>query len=228
MCGVLSPMPTVFTHAIVGLTASQLCMPKELQQDHRGRLIFIGLSVALPIVPDLDGLFLPVIPYVHPLGHRGLTHSIVFALFSGAVATAFMMKQAQALKARWIWLLAYFSIVTASHGLLDAMTRGGLGVAFFAPFDNRRYFFPVRPMVASPIWPRQFVSHYGARALAFEFLSVWTVCCAALVAQRKLVPVALLLGSGVASVVRMVEQRYRLTAVTLLLLAAIVWVMRSI
>jgi hypothetical protein len=40
--------------------------------------------------------------------------------------------------------------------------------------------------------------------------------------------VTLLLGGGVASFVRMLEQRYRLTAVTLLLLAAIVWFVRSI
>jgi hypothetical protein len=63
-----------------------------------------------------------------------------------------------------------------------------------------------------------------------EFLLVWTVCCAALVAQRKLMPVALSLGlgSGVASLVRMFEKQHKLTAVTLLLLAAIVWVVRSI
>jgi inner membrane protein len=221
-------MPTIFTHAIVGLTASQLCSPKELRQNNRARLIFVGLSGALPIVPDLDGLFLPVIPYAHPLGHRGLSHSIVFAVLLGAVATALMIRQAQVLKARWIWLVAYFSIVTASHGLLDAMTRGGLGVAFFAPFDNHRYFLAARPMVASPIWPSQFVSGYGARALGFEFLLVWSVCGAALVARRKLTPVALFLGSGVVSVTRIVEKRYRLSAVILLLLAAIVWVIRSV
>jgi inner membrane protein len=30
--------------------------------------------------------------------------------------------------------------------VLDAMTNGGLGVAFFSPFDNRRYFLPWRPI----------------------------------------------------------------------------------
>nr|HRC76832.1 rhodanese-like domain-containing protein [Kouleothrix sp.] len=32
------------------------------------------------------------------------------------------------------------------HGVLDAMTDGGLGVAFFAPFSATRYFFPFRPI----------------------------------------------------------------------------------
>jgi inner membrane protein len=38
------------------------------------------------------------------------------------------------------------AVATASHGILDAFTNGGLGVAFFAPFDKTRYFFPVTPM----------------------------------------------------------------------------------
>src|SRR5579872_845956 len=48
-------------------------------------------------------------------------------------------------------LFSYFFVVTASHGVLDAMTDGGLGIAFFAPFDNTRYFFPFRPIKVSPI-----------------------------------------------------------------------------
>ena len=221
-------MPTVFTHAIVGLTASQLWLPKELEQDNRGRLIFIGLSVALPILPDLDGLFLPLVPYAHPLGHRGLSHSFFFAMVLGVVATALMIRRAQELKGCWLWLVTYFSILTASHGLLDAMTSGGLGIAFFAPFDNHRYFFPVRPIPASPIWPSQFVSRIGLNVMIMESLLIWTVCCALLVVRGKLMSVTLLLGSGVAWFVRLIEQRYRFTTAALLLLAAIAWVIRSI
>ncbi|MBK8609138.1 MAG: hypothetical protein IPL84_04125 [Chitinophagaceae bacterium] len=35
-----------------------------------------------------------------------------------------------------------FLLAAASHAILDAMTTGGLGVAF-SPFDNTRYFFPL-------------------------------------------------------------------------------------
>ena len=38
----------------------------------------------------------------------------------------------------------YLFLSTASHGVLDALTDGGLGVAFFSPFDQTRYFFPFR------------------------------------------------------------------------------------
>jgi len=52
---------------------------------------------------------------------------------------------------RWtrFLLFSYFFVVTASRGALDAMTDGGLGIAFFAPFDNRRYFFPFRSIKVS-------------------------------------------------------------------------------
>ena len=40
----------------------------------------------------------------------------------------------------------------ASHGVLDALTDGGPGVAFLAPFDDTRYFFPWRPIRVSPLW----------------------------------------------------------------------------
>jgi inner membrane protein len=221
-------MPTVFTHGIIGLTAGHVCLPEDLQEDSRVKRMFIGLSVVVPIVPDLDGLFLPFISYAHPLGHRGLSHSIIFAVFLGALAAGLMIMQSPALKARWVWLVTYFSILTASHGLLDAMTSGGLGIAFFAPFDNHRYFFPVRPIPASPILPSQFVSRYGLNVMIMELLLIWTVCCALLVIRRKLMSVTLLLGSGVASLVRMIEQRYKLTTAALLLLAALLWVIRSV
>lgn len=44
----------------------------------------------------------------------------------------------------WMWL--YLFLATISHSLLDALTNGGMGVALFAPFDNRRFFFPFRPI----------------------------------------------------------------------------------
>src|SRR5215831_7502105 len=47
-------------------------------------------------------------------------------------------------------LFAYLFLATASHGVLDAMTNGGLGVAFFSPFDTTRYFLPWRPIRVSP------------------------------------------------------------------------------
>ena len=78
---------------------------------------------------------------------------------------------------RWWQLITYFFIVTASHGILDAMTDGGLGVAFLAPFDNSRYFFPWRPVMVSPIGVAPFFSRYGLNVLLSEIVWIWEPPC---------------------------------------------------
>ena len=41
--------------------------------------------------------------------------------------------------------------VLASHGLLDTLTDGGLGVALLWPVSNHRFFAPIRPIPVAPI-----------------------------------------------------------------------------
>jgi inner membrane protein len=72
---------------------------------------------------------------------------------------------------RSLWL--YLFLAMASHGLLDALTNGGLGIALFAPFDNSRYFFPVTPIQVSPIGIRSFLRDRGFSVLASEVPWVW-------------------------------------------------------
>ena len=67
--------------------------------------------------------------------------------------------------------MTHFFLVTASHGVLDALTDGGLGIAFFAPFDNSRYFFPWTPIKVSPIGISEFFTAYGMKVLVSEL--VW-------------------------------------------------------
>jgi len=128
-----------------------------------------SLTVLCCLLPDVDvlGLFWGI-PYEHPLGHRGFTHSIVFALLVGLV----MPQLASPTITYWTrpyWMAAfYFSLVTMSHGILDAFTNGGLGIAFFAPFDSTRYFFPWRPIAVTPIGISQFFSGYGMGVVLSE------------------------------------------------------------
>jgi inner membrane protein len=44
---------------------------------------FWGLAAILPIIPDLDVFSMAA--YNAPLGHRGITHSLVFALLLGVI-----------------------------------------------------------------------------------------------------------------------------------------------
>jgi inner membrane protein len=125
-------------------------------------------GVVCSAAPDLDVLaFSFGIPYEHPLGHRGLWHSIPFAAGAGA-AVALLVAS------RWwprAWL--YLFLAMASHGVLDAFTNGGLGVALLSPVDLTRYFFPFRPIEVSPLDVGAFFSVRGLAILANELLWVW-------------------------------------------------------
>jgi inner membrane protein len=161
-------MASVFSHAAVALAIGRISTSRSMPPR------FWWLSILCSILPDADVLsFVFGIDYGSLLGHRGLTHSLSFAVILGIVVVRIWFQDEQTWSRIWWMLIAHFSFVTASHGMLDAMTDGGLGVAFFAPFDNARYFFPWRPILVSPIGIAQFFSGYGLDVLLNEFLWIW-------------------------------------------------------
>jgi inner membrane protein len=98
---------------------------------------------AFSMLPDLDVIaFRFGIPYSAPFGHRGATHSLVFALVVGLLGWL--------VTRNWRSTLALFAVVL-SHPLLDMLTDGGLGVALFWPLSNERLFFPWTPLPVAPI-----------------------------------------------------------------------------
>lgn len=120
---------------------------------------FWVLTLLCVLLPDADVLGLILgIPYEHVLGHRGITHSLAFAILAGIVVPKLAVPTFPCWSGRYGTLMIYFGLVTLSHGLLDALPNGGGGIAFFAPFDGTRYFFPWRPIVVSPIGLTQFFS----------------------------------------------------------------------
>jgi inner membrane protein len=128
----------------------------------------------LAVAPDLDVIgFRLGIAYGDLLGHRGLSHSLFAAGLVGGVVTMLCYRRgAGALSAPVVWLFLFLAM--ASHGILDAFTNGGLGVAFFAPFSTERYFFPVRPLEVSPLSVGRFLTAGRLVAiLANEIQWVW-------------------------------------------------------
>ena len=125
------------------------------------------------VIPDIDVLgFRFGIRYADFWGHRGFTHSLFFAaLLANAALLIGFRRGAPGLGRLAIW--TFFFLATASHGFLDAMTDGGLGVAFFSPFDNHRYFLPWRPIHVSPIGVGRFFTHRGLEVLHSELLWIW-------------------------------------------------------
>jgi len=131
------------------------------------------LGAACSILPDVDVIGVPLgIPFGSVWGHRGLSHSLFFAAALAAVVVALGFRHVlESMSRARLWL--YFFLATASHGVLDALTNGGPGIAFFAPLDNARYFFPVRPLVVSPLGIRPFFSEWGLRVIESELVWIW-------------------------------------------------------
>lgn len=164
-------MASAFAHAALGATLGKLLLP---QRRHWPYWVAAGICAALPDV-DSVGYRLGV-PYDSLWGHRGLTHSLLAAAVVAAVGTLLgrLARPTQRPATGRLALLLF--LATASHGVLDAMTTGGLGVAFFSPWHLERYFFPLRPIKVSPISIRAFISGRGLRVLASEAIWVGLPC----------------------------------------------------
>ena len=159
-------MASAFSHVIVAVMMGRAFRNEELSWRE------LSLGALCSAVPDLDVIgFHFGIQYGDVWGHRGLTHSVVFAALLAGILVAVWYRAKPA--AAMTGLFIYFFLCTASHGVLDAMTNGGLGVAFFSPFDTTRYFFPVRPVLVSPIGISEFFSAYGVRVLVSEAAWIW-------------------------------------------------------
>jgi len=154
-------MATIFTHAAVAAVIKSNFKPFPNQN---GRILF--WSLFLCILPDADILaFVYGIPYEDLLGHRGFTHSLLFLfIISPLISFLIFKKESRPVK---IKLALLFCLCLFSHGFLDALTNGGLGIGFFIPFDNTRYFFPWTPIEVSPIG-RNFFSMNGVDTLLSE------------------------------------------------------------
>ena len=160
-------MASEFSHAVAAL-AIGACFYRSSTPK---RVWIIG--AACSVIPDLDVIgFRFGVRYGDFWGHRGFTHSILFApLLASAVLAVWFRRVLPGLGRLPLWM--YFFLATVSHGLLDAMTNGGLGVAFFAPFNNQRYFLPWTPIRVSPIGIERFFTYRGLAILQSEVVWIW-------------------------------------------------------
>ena len=159
-------MPTVVSHAVAAVALIAAFPTRAVPR----RLALLGAACSM--APDIDVLgFRFGVHYADLLGHRGLSHSLCFAVaFASLAYLATLSSLAPPIRRGLVWL--YLFLATASHGLLDAMTDGGLGVAFFSPFDRTRYFFAFTPIAVSPLGAG-FFSARGLSVLLSEFRWVW-------------------------------------------------------
>ncbi|UYZ64449.1 metal-dependent hydrolase [Hymenobacter weizhouensis] len=171
-------MASIIGHCALGATLGKLLLPE------RRHWPYWLLAAACAFLPDADVVgFKLHVAYGSLWGHRRLSHSLLAA---AVVATALVGLLAWRPPAApppppRLWLLLF--LATASHGVLDAMTTGGLGVAFFSPFAPERYFFGFRPIAVSPIGVRNFVGEWATRVLRSELQWVLLPCLLLLLSQ---------------------------------------------
>lgn len=176
-------MASPFSHAVAALSIGTCFYRSGIP-----KRVWVAGAVCSAI-PDLDVIgFRFGIRYSDFWGHRGFTHSLVFAALLAGTVVIVGFRRGMPEIGRFT-LLAYLFLATASHGLLDAMTNGGLGIAFFSPFNNSRYFLPWRPIRVSPIAIGRFFGPRGYAVFQSELLWVWlpagVFAALALVLRRK-------------------------------------------
>ena len=120
----------------------------------------------------------------HIFGHRGLTHSLPFAAIAAALVVRLLFR-AREWHSSWprLWLLFFAAI--ASHGLLDALTNGGQGVALLrAALSARAGTRRGRRFSCRRSASARFSPSYGLRVLRNEMLWLWLPSVLIAVAAR--------------------------------------------
>jgi len=162
-------MASIFGHALTAVALGSSFKKSLLTWK------FWTLGIICSILPDADVIgFKFGIAYASFWGHRGFSHSLLFALLLGIIMMMLFYRKRTRLEKTM--LAFYFTLSTASHSVLDALTSGGLGVAFFAPWSNTRYFFPWRPIKVSPIGIDSFFSERGQQVLLNEVIWIGIPC----------------------------------------------------
>ena len=184
-------MPSIITHAAIPLALWCAADRGRIPP----RLMVAGVIAAM--LPDADVLaFALHIPYADAFGHRGASHSFLFACLLAALAAVLALFGScrpwsagvrQPRLASTVQAAAFVFVCAASHPLLDAMTSGGLGVALAWPWSEHRFFAPWRPIRVSPFAP-QFFSAHGIATLLSELRWVWLPLAGAVVAWKLIQP----------------------------------------
>ena len=157
-------MPTLLTHLAVPLAFGLGLGARAVSP----RLLAAGALAS--IAPDLDVIgFHFGVAYASIEGHRGLFHSLAFALLLALLAAT----AARSLRATRRAAFAFVLASAASHGLLDMLTTGGLGVAWFWPISDERCFLPWHVIRVSPLTLHRLLGPTGRVVLESEWRVVW-------------------------------------------------------
>ena len=158
-------MPTIITHAAV-----PLCLGLGLgRKTIPGRLLLAGIALAM--LPDADVLSFKLgIEYGNVFGHRGFTHSLLFAF---AVPLLCVLAGRRWFGASFSRCWLFLTVSLLSHSLLDSVTTGGRGVGWLWPWSDERFFAPWQVIKVAPFALSRYLEPYGHEVILSELLWVW-------------------------------------------------------
>ena len=143
-------------HAIAGLTVLEVARGRTGATLGGRRFAFAFPAVAM--LPDVDSVLGAISPEAfdflslpggYPI-HRGVTHSLAFAVASGLVAAVVCFPRTPRSWLRaWPWL----AFAAATHPLLDSLMGRGAPIPFFWPLSSARFRSPYQ------LVPVAFFSH---------------------------------------------------------------------
>lgn len=148
-------MPMTTTHALLPIAVAVAVARRPVPW----KLVVVASIAAA--APDVDSIFKKLVSIQsHSLwDHRGATHSLFTALSAGLLAAAMhRLLQVRALTAGVVVAAAM-----ASHGLLDMMARGGLGVAYLWPVSSARLIADWQWIHTAPVHRAQLVADVMVR-----------------------------------------------------------------
>lgn len=157
-------MPTILSHPAVPIALAAVAGRKHVSP------ALLAAGIVASMLPDIDVVGHG---YHHShgfhnalLGHRGLTHSLFMAAVVALVAAGCFRKRSR------LTAFIFIFLSTASHGLLDAATNGGSGIAFFSPLFDGRFRLPWRPIEVSSLGFHG-MNERLIRVLVSEFRWIW-------------------------------------------------------
>jgi inner membrane protein len=168
-------------HLAVGLLTGRLHGGVDSPSEERASAGTLLVFAALAELPDAD-IFAVALgaPDAGACGHRGASHSFMFALFIGALG-------AMAAR-RYGWPVMRTAVAAtlavASHGLLDACGEGGRGIPLLWPLSEARFMSPWRVLPDAPRGLKLF-TRPGLVDLAIEFVIFFPLTAFALWAPRR-------------------------------------------
>jgi inner membrane protein len=149
-------------HVAVGLLVGRAYEARSTKE----RVVTMATFGALGLAPDADAVLVALGSEYHGhFGHRGFTHSLLFAV-TLSVAAYFVARRfgTKPLFTAFLTLLA-----VGSHGLLDSMTYRTRGVPFWFPFSEDRVQLPWRMIPPAP-FGEHFLSRRGLDVMLIEMI----------------------------------------------------------